>query len=220
MTQPTEPPRPARDPRDDDDVIALAVVTATGKPVVVSRFDGEQTHAEAKRICRNLDAWQPKHDTPHRVVPLVPRATREPMSDAEPVRVDQRANGCWAACVATLTGIPLDALDQNIPPDASEEWFWENATSLYNDMVRRLREHGWRIERTWRDVPRGFAIASGASPRYATVQHAVVVRDGELWHDPHPSRAGLASVEGYEVLIPLVVPSPTSRDATTPEDAR
>ena len=126
------------------------------------------------------------------------------MSAREPVRVDQRPNGCWAACVATITGIPLDDLDQNIPADASEEWFEAHATDLQNDMVRKLRARGWRLDYIWRDVPRGFAIASGKSPRLATVQHAVVVRDGCLWHDPHPSRAGILTVESFEVLTPIL----------------
>lgn len=133
------------------------------------------------------------------------------MTTSEPVRVDQRPNGCWAACVATITGIPLDDLDQNIPDGASEEWFWEHATELHNDMVRRLRARGWRLDYIGHDVPRGFAIASGKSPRLATVLHAVVVRDGVLWHDPHPSRAGIVTVDCFEVLTPIL--------ATLEEDA-
>lgn len=121
-----------------------------------------------------------------------------------PVRVDQRPGGCWAACVATITGIPLDELDQNIPAGASEQWFLDHATELHNDMVHKLRARGFRLECIYRDIPRGFAIASGPGPRLNRVQHAVVALDGELWHDPHPSRAGLVAVESYEILVPIL----------------
>jgi hypothetical protein len=120
----------------------------------------------------------------------------------EPTRVDQRPNGCWAACIATITGIPLDALDQSFAADAGSEWFDENGTNLYNDMQNKLRTHGWRLFHTYGAIPRGYAIACGTSPR--ELYHAVVVKDGELWHDPHPSRAGLLHVQEYQYLMPTV----------------
>lgn len=137
------------------------------------------------------------------VVARLSSRSAEDRSDTERPKIDQRPNGCWAACVATITGISLDELDQNIPADASEDWFWEHKTELHNDMVQKLRACGWRLDCTYRDAPRGFAIASGKSPRLDTVQHACVYLDGDLWHDPHPSRAGLESVESFEILIPL-----------------
>ena len=105
-----------------------------------------------------------------------------------------------------LTGIPLDELSQGIPTDADDAWWDAHATHLHNDMMHRLRARRWRLEHIGRDVPRGYAIASGPSPRGTNIQHAVVVKDGELWHDPHPSRAGVLSIETYEVLIPLAAP--------------
>lgn len=119
-----------------------------------------------------------------------------------PVPVPQRPNGCWAACISTLTGIPLDEFPL-VPDDARDEAWWdEHGTRLRNDITAVLRKHGWRKESTWTDVPRGFAMAYGMSPR--GYQHAVVVKDGELWHDPHPEGGGILDVEQYEILVPLV----------------
>lgn len=119
-----------------------------------------------------------------------------------PVKIDQRPNGCWSACVATISGIPLDELDLGIPADADENWFRSNRSNLHNDMQRRLIARGFFLHTTWRRIPKGFAIAGGTSPR--GVPHAVVTLDGELWHDPHPSRAGLVSIDEFEILIQIV----------------
>jgi hypothetical protein len=120
----------------------------------------------------------------------------------EPTRIDQRPNGCWAACLATITGIPLDELEQTFAADAGEAWFDENGVNLYNDMQQRLRARGWKLFHTYGAIPKGYAIACGTSPR--GLYHAVVVKDGELWHDPHPSRGGLLKVQEYEYLMPVV----------------
>lgn len=124
----------------------------------------------------------------------------------EPEKVDQRPNGCWAACIATITGIALDELDQGIPEDADDAWFNANRARLMNDMHLRLRQRGWFFAHLWKNAPRGLAIAGGSSPRGLAIGHAVVVKDGKLWHDPHPSRAGIVDVEGYDILIPILTP--------------
>jgi hypothetical protein len=118
------------------------------------------------------------------------------------VKVDQKPNGCWAACIATLTGIPLDEFP-DVPIEAREEAWWdEHGTRLRNDITAVIRKHGWRKESTWQDTPKGWAMAYGTSPR--GYEHAVVVHDGKLWHDPHPSRAGLLDITQYEILVPII----------------
>lgn len=120
-------------------------------------------------------------------------------------KVMQRPNGCWAACISTLTGIPLDEFPA-VPDDAREEAWWdEHGTRLRNEITAVLRKHGWRKESTWYDCPRGFAMAYGQSPR--GFDHAVVVKDGELWHDPHPEGGGILDVQQYEILVPIIAGS-------------
>lgn len=112
--------------------------------------------------------------------------------------IDQGPGECWTACAASLTGIPLE--DFPTPPatrDPGHEMEYQNGVRQF------LKSRGWLLQTTWRMVPKGYAIASGPSPR-GSISHCVVTLAGQVVHDPHLSRAGLAGpVEEYEVLIEL-----------------
>ena len=56
-------------------------------------------------------------------------------------------------------------------------------------------QHGWQIHRrAWNgNTLPDFGLAIGPSPR--GISHAVVVRDGQIAWDPHPSREGLLDVQ-------------------------
>lgn len=128
----------------------------------------------------------------------------------EPRRFDQVPDGCWVACIAGLTDIPHEALAALVPKDI--EYGYKNS-DYHNAVNALMRSSGWRLAYIGPDVPRGFAIGSGPAPRGH--HHSVIVRDGVLWHDPHPSRAGLAVIEDYEVVIALS-DSPAMRVALQP----
>jgi hypothetical protein len=127
-----------------------------------------------------------------------------------PRRFDQVPDGCWVACIAGLTDIPHEALAALVPVGVTDGF---KSPEYHNGVNRLMRSSGWRLTYIGPDVPRGFAIGSGTSPRGH--HHAVIVLDGKLWHDPHPSRAGIPEFESYEVVIPLV-DSPAMRTALTP----
>jgi len=96
---------------------------------------------------------------------------------------------CFEACIASITSIPLD----EIPHFLSQNWFEE-----YRGW---LRKQGWKT--AWWDAasgsfPQGLAIGNGKAER--GLAHSVVCLDGELFHDPYPSRAGLLEVR-YWVLL-------------------
>jgi len=113
--------------------------------------------------------------------------------------VDQRGDSdCWIACLSSLTGIDIALFPQ---PPALDRWKAEAVE--YGNRVRRfVQQRGWLLMHVWRFVPTGYAIAGGPSPRGIEDGHAVVVRNGELVHDPHPSRSGLSGpIEDYEFLI-------------------
>lgn len=130
---------------------------------------------------------------------------------SEPRRFDQVPDGCWAACIAGLTDIPHEQLAAFVPQNVE----YKLKQSEYHNAVNALmRSSGWRLSYIGPDVPRGFAIGSGTSPRGH--HHAVIVLDGKLWHDPHPSRAGIECIEEFEVVIPLV-DSPAMRSGAPPE---
>jgi hypothetical protein len=117
-----------------------------------------------------------------------------------PTRYTQVPDGCWVACIAGLTDIPHEEFTALVP--YHEGRFDGSMGTEYRNAVNALlRSRGWRLESVGPDVPRGFAIGSGTSPR--GLFHAVIVRDGALWHDPHPSREGLVALESCEVVIPI-----------------
>jgi hypothetical protein len=47
----------------------------------------------------------------------------------------------------------------------------------------------------------GYMICAGQSPRDRL--HAVIYKDGKLWHDPNPAGGGIASVEYIDFIYPL-----------------
>lgn len=152
---------------------------------------------------------------------IVHRATppaRPEVSEA-PIRYDQRPDGCWAACLAGLARLPHDAIADLLPVDVSEEGWpaYERAVKIalaergFVHLAYEMQGEGGLV------APRGFAIATGRSSR--GVLHSVIVRNGVLWHDPHPSREGLTTLAHYEVLIPSI-PEPVGAAALSTPGAK
>jgi hypothetical protein len=74
--------------------------------------------------------------------------------------------------------------------------------------------HEWLALRGWghitmdapgmlfqRHYSKGFVLAAGMTSR--GFLHSVVYKDGELWHDPHPSHEGIEAVLEVDLLFPL-----------------
>ena len=123
---------------------------------------------------------------------------------ADPARGDGhnaegRPGDCWKACIASL----LDVEDYDSVPHFVEHDDWWGETYRYVEQ----RTGTWL--RKWRNpelIPDGldFLIGVGPSPR-GDFYHAVIVdRAGKLVHDPHPSQAGLISVDEFFAVIPEV----------------
>ena len=113
----------------------------------------------------------------------------------------QRNGNCFAACVASALGKQL----------ADVPHFIEWGQHLHNGAIRDDndpdRKHWWGMFlgycfaldlwpqelATLDEAGEGEVVfVAGPSPR--GVHHQVLYRDGALWHDPHPSRAGLTSI--------------------------
>jgi hypothetical protein len=129
------------------------------------------------------------------------------------IPVDQTSLGwpegnCWAACIATITEIPLDQLPKVELDEEGEPLRprWWVAMEVY------LRQRGWLLlyTREFADrplKPKGYHVLGGKGPRChegEPIDHCVVALDGEPCHDPHPSRDGLVSLEDWWILMPLV----------------
>jgi len=99
---------------------------------------------------------------------------------------------CTEAALASILGIRLDQVP-SFQGLVSED-YWDAVYAFVNsrgfDLVMNHRATHYP----------GLYLADGPSPRGCG--HFVVMHDGEMIHDPHPSRAGLLSIEKTWALIP------------------
>jgi hypothetical protein len=117
---------------------------------------------------------------------------------------------CLSACLANLLGIDLAAIPNFA--ELERKWF-----PVFSSIIR---EHGYEFqgsyyfdnpnrESSWEDLLSksngidGIFIAGGSSPRIKGIDHAVLYKDGEMLHDPHPSRDGILSLK-YVFMIEKV----------------
>lgn len=120
-----------------------------------------------------------------------------------------RKGNCVAACVATVTGVSLDRVPHFIEfgiayGDSDDVHEVSHGNNWWAMMLGFLAGHGlWVVEvDKVTDADRHeFALVAGMSPR--GVLHQVIYREGRLWHDPHPSRAGVLDVREVLVIRPL-----------------
>lgn len=108
---------------------------------------------------------------------------------------DQPGKGnCTEAAVASILGLPLDDVP-NFRADGAEAYkFWSS-------FRRFIRSRGYEpIMLPGNHMHDALYLASGPSPR--GVNHMVVMRAGKMIHDPHPSRAGIGTVEHVWLLVP------------------
>lgn len=95
---------------------------------------------------------------------------------------DSLAGGnCLQACVATILNEPIELVPHFYLFGAA----WLRALDLFMNL--------WSLTVERDSDASGLTIAVGMSPR--GVKHCVLCVNGEMVHDPHPSRAGLESVD-------------------------
>lgn len=116
---------------------------------------------------------------------------------------------CFRASLASLLHLPTEAVPHFLAETTGPEWvnrcnewlaqfdlsFIEFEFASPEGMaawIKGLRDTGVDA----------FCTLCGPSPRFEGTKHSVVGFNGELVHDPHPSRAGLA---GAPTLIGLLV---------------
>lgn len=128
-----------------------------------------------------------------RVSEANPRVTQTILAD-DP----ERQGNCLSACVATFLGRPLEEIPHfaEYAPDRKDAW--------WDCLIGYMAGHGYwptdldsPSDARW-DEP---VFVMGMSPR--GVCHQVIYRNGELWHDPHPSRSGVIDVRESIVWRPI-----------------
>lgn len=104
---------------------------------------------------------------------------------------------CMIATYASYMDLPVDDCPQfQFLFDCKHfEGFWDEVVRLWLERMGYNRSY---LETD--PFESGFSdyyFAYGMSPR--GVMHQVIYKDGKLFHDPHPSKAGI-EVKGYELL--------------------
>ncbi len=101
---------------------------------------------------------------------------------------------CFAACVASMFNVPIEEQPDFTNMDEFE-WFIE-----FEKWIER--EFGLELLRFSENAcPTRYYMVLGQSPR--GLSHAVIYKDGELAHDPHPDKTGLKEITSVWVFIPL-----------------
>lgn len=100
---------------------------------------------------------------------------------------------CVQAAVASILNVPLDQVPSFLGLKAFD--FWESLEEF-------LLSRGYELRLIPLAMPvKGLYLASGITER--GTHHMVVMEDGVLKHDPHPSRQGLRSIQHRWMLVPL-----------------
>lgn len=106
----------------------------------------------------------------------------------------ERRGNCLSACVATYLGVDLEQVPHfaEYLPDEGDSW--------WHLFIGFMAGHGvWPVELDDPSDAEPSEVVFVCGPSERGVLHQVLYRDGGLWHDPHPSRAGLLAVS--EVIV-------------------
>ena len=120
----------------------------------------------------------------------------------------ERLGNCLAAAVASFTGRDLRSVPHFIEWDDKGLGWWPM-------LIGFMAADGvWPEELASVDdaEPGEIVFVAGPSPR--GVMHQVLYRDGALYHDPHPSRAGVTAITQVPACRPPL------HDHTPPEKER
>ena len=122
----------------------------------------------------------------------------------------QRPGNCFAACVATAVGKALHEVPHFVEwgqwfhnehlkdtEDADRKCWW----AMFIGYTAGLGLFPLALDTISDALAGELVFVSGQSPR--GVAHQVLYRDGELWHDPHPSRAGILSIDPDDLIFVL-----------------
>jgi hypothetical protein len=96
-----------------------------------------------------------------------------------------------------MLDLPLEEIpDFSLVEPLDGEHFWPAVNEFLatkNLMLRQISEA--------LSPPGAFYLVAGMSPR--GFLHQVIYCNGQLAHDPHPSRTGILTEEYVEILVPL-----------------
>ena len=116
---------------------------------------------------------------------------------------DDVVGNCTESCIASILDLPIEEVpdfhkDLTRPGEetSSDEIreFWRRIEDFLQSKNRIMMT----IPLNW--VPPVYYLASGNTVR--DTHHMVIMRDSRIFHDPHPSRAGLSNITHKWLIIP------------------
>lgn len=126
----------------------------------------------------------------------------------DPANPDACTGNCTESALASIFAVPLASVPSMAGLKAMD--FWDAFDAFVNS------RGFWVYRRDGNCIPEGLYLASGPSSRGCS--HMVVMENGKLRHDPHPSREGIQSVEHVWMLVPFdpAAPTPASQGDAAP----
>lgn len=124
---------------------------------------------------------------------------------------DFEKGDCMRACVASLFELPLekvpnfwDDVELSATPE-KQSWQWTESMrnwSIQYGIVPLTFRYNKKsdLAKILKDV---YVIASGESPRNKNSDHAVIMLNGQIIHDPHPEQTGILG--GFQEITVFVV---------------
>lgn len=134
----------------------------------------------------------------------------------EPEKIMQSVTGekgnCFSACLAAMLGIRLSDVPNFFDLGTNDREWWIAVRTWLADFNIGVINIGM-----WGDYlknQKGFLIVGGMGKRGH--HHAVIFKDGELWHDPHPDKDGIEAPDSVDLLYPLNPLRPFGRAGQKP----
>jgi len=109
-----------------------------------------------------------------------------------------KTGNCFPACVASILQLKLSEVPDWCTTEG-DNWFlafrkWCQETRGLYPVMLLLDE-----KTSVKDLFPGFTLIGGNGPR--GLKHEVIYLHGKLFHDPHPSRAGLETIEDMILFV-------------------
>lgn len=112
---------------------------------------------------------------------------------------------CMATCIACILDLEITDVPQfeeiNRPQSwevALISWLIDKGYYIHADYPVKYSDGDKKVI----EMPNDLCIVGGKSTR-GDLLHAVIYKDGKLYHDPHPDNTGVLTVDDYWLIYPI-----------------
>lgn len=103
---------------------------------------------------------------------------------------------CVQAVTASILELKLEDVPHFVKDQPGSDWYetWENFMMTHRGKKPIMLIPPWEKP----PIPIGYYLASGNSER--NCKHIVIMYEGNVVHDPHPSKVGLLDIEAVFIV--------------------